>query len=323
MPGSWRTGTTTVQSAVVEVCWRPMDGESAGDFHDIIDLRDGRTAVIIGDAPGYGATAAVVADALQAETRRAFRESDDPVAVFERLDQLLMERDEPTIATATCVVIDPHQRQLGLVNAGHPPPILTTTGGVDVIDGQPDPLLGLSATRRLHTRRLPADATLFLYTDGLIERRGTPLDQSLDDLARLCGQLSTGTAWASEVARRAIDRFGSPADDVTVLSVRIGANNVGVAPVRLRVYVDRRDLRTSHTESVVRDLATGLRDRLDVRVDVVDVADPDVDTTGHGVMATPTVVRVAPEPVVRVVGALTNAADLAGLLQLPLPPTED
>lgn len=96
-----------------------------------------------------------------------------------------------------------------------------------------------------------------------------------------------------------------------------------MTPVRLRVYVDRRDLRSTHTESLVRELAGRLRTLLDVRFEVVDVADGDVDVTGDGVMATPTVVRVSPAPLVRVVGNLTSVTELATLLQLPLPPAEN
>ncbi|HVM07957.1 MAG TPA: SpoIIE family protein phosphatase [Acidimicrobiales bacterium] len=317
-----------MHSAVVETCWRPMAGDAAGDFHDVIDLRDGCTAIVVGDAPGFGPRAAAIADQLRAEIRQAFNAGHDPVKVFEGLDGMLGRgepRDEPIIATATCVVIDPASREVRLVNAGHLPPLLATTSGVEVVDGHADPLLGIAAKRRLHTRRLQQDATLFLYTDGLVERRGRSLDDSLRGLAELCAELTSGTAWASELARRALERFGEPADDVTVLSARITASrsSTPMTPVRLRVYVDRRDLRSTHTESLVRELAGRLRTLLDVRFEVVDVADRDVDVTGGGVMATPTVVRVSPAPLVRVVGNLTSVTELATLLQLPLPPAEN
>ncbi|MDX6227955.1 MAG: hypothetical protein QOI76_1345, partial [Frankiales bacterium] len=47
------------------------------------------------------------------------------------------------------------------------------TGGVDVLDREPDVLLGLdeAAARHEHTATLTAGDTLLLYTDGLVERR--------------------------------------------------------------------------------------------------------------------------------------------------------
>jgi serine phosphatase RsbU (regulator of sigma subunit) len=47
-------------------------------------------------------------------------------------------------------------------------------------------MIGVTADepRRSATIDLPAGAVLCLYTDGLVERRGEPLDESLDRLLR-------------------------------------------------------------------------------------------------------------------------------------------
>jgi hypothetical protein len=318
----WRTGTVTLQSVLVETCWRPMEGDVAGDFFDVLDLGDGRAAVVIGDAPGHGPAAADLADALRAEIRRAFRESDDPVEVFERIDRFLTSSPAVQIATAACLIVDAPARQLRLVNAGHLPAVIVGPQRAEMLDAPADPLLGIRAQRRVQTLALPQGTAVMLYTDGLVERRGTPIDDSLAGLVELCSDLVGPYANAADLARRATERFGPPADDATVLWVRVAEGDVDRQVVVLRLYVDRRDLRTRQTEAILAELVDRLVDHLDVQVDVVDVADPEVDTTVFGVIATPTVVRMSPEPVVRVIGGLGSVADLARDLHLPLPPED-
>lgn len=194
-----------------------MEGEVAGDFHEVIDLGDGRAAVVVGDAPGFGPGAAEIADELRAEARRAFRETDDPVEVLDHLDERLAHRPELTIATAVCAVVDTNDRTVRIANAGHPPVVVADHTSAVMLNGEADPLLGLPAARRLVTRPLPHGGAIHLYTDGLVERRGTPLDESLRELVRLCGKLHGPSA--ADLARRTTERFGTPADDATVLSI--------------------------------------------------------------------------------------------------------
>lgn len=230
MAGSWRLGTTRLHSVQVEACWRPMDGDVAGDFHDVIDLRDGRAALVVGDAPGFGTHAAAIADELRAETRRAFRDTDDPVEVLERLDGRLAQRADLTIATAVCAVVDTNEGTVRIANAGHPPVVVAGDTGAVMLNGEADPLLGIPAARRLVTRPLPRNGAMHLYTDGLVERRGTPLDESLRELVRLCEGLDGSSA--AELARRTTERFGTPVDDATVLSVSWAADGAPSAARR-------------------------------------------------------------------------------------------
>lgn len=213
----WHIGTVRLHSVHVEACWRPMEGDVAGDFHDVVDLRNGRAALVVGDAPGYGPGAAEIANELRAEARRALRRTDNPVEVLEHLDDRLARRPELTIATAVCAVVDINDRTVRIANAGHPPAVVTDHAGAVMLNGDADPLLGLPASRRVVVRPLSHGGAMHLYTDGLVERRGTPLDESLRELVRLCGDLD-GSA-AAELARRTTERFGVPADDATVLSV--------------------------------------------------------------------------------------------------------
>lgn len=352
MPSRWRTQATRLQSIAVEVCWCPFDGAVAGDFSDLVDLMDGRVVAVLGDAPGFGPPAAEVADKVRFALRRALRVTDSPDEVLRRLDAMVADEHPEAIVTAVCAVIDPVAQMVEVSSAGHLPILMRTASDVSYLDRGGDPPLGVRSERTTQCYRLERDATLVFFTDGLVERRGRSLDHGLQALADIGRDVVPAAAWASELARRATGRLGDPTDDATVLTVRLAdaaaaaeaarghlrhagpgrePTAAGVAaaggrepaclhaPVALRLYVDRRDLRSTATEAVVRALADRLTGQLQVDVEVVDLRQAGAQAEIDGVLAAPTVLRLAPEPVVRVIGGLRNPADLARALQLPFP----
>ena len=124
------------------------------------------------------------------------------------------------LATAVLATVEqtPEQRGSGLrvlhwTSAGHPPPLLIEPDGRSrLLTADPDLLLGLdpATVRTDHSQELPAGATLLLYTDGLVERRGSGLDEGLDwlldatrgrqsqDLDQLCDALLDAVADSAE-----------------------------------------------------------------------------------------------------------------------------
>lgn len=307
-----------------------MVGEVGGDFHDIIDLNDGRAAIVIGDVAGFGPAAAEHADELQAEVHRLFRRTVEPPEVLSLLDTHVERAG--SYVTMACAVVDPAARTLSMASAGHPPVLRTDGVESTLLDGIVGPPLGVPAPRRMAEYPLVGDTALFLYTDGLVERRERSLEETLDELVDAGRGLHGATASAAELARRLTARLGQPADDATVVSVRVlgaGVHRLGDTVVLgsrprivLRVYVDTHDLRSARTEAVVHELALRARDAFDFVMEVVDVSQPGVDTEQDGILATPTIVRLRPEPVLRVVGTVRSAAELAQVLQLP-PAQED
>lgn len=328
MPARWRTETVSVQSLMIEACWRPMVGDVAGDFHDVIDLKDGRVAIVIGDVAGVGPEAAEEADELQAQLHRLFRRTDSPAEVLSLLDDLLVRTKADLYATLACAVVDPGSRSVDVASAGHPPILFTNGVEAHLLDGSIGPPLGISGERGATTYPLSGDAALFLYTDGVVERRGTSLEATLDDLVRSGRGLHGAIASASELVRRTTARLGQPADDATVVSVRMLSNGSrrvddgsqlgGRTRVVLRIYLNSRDLRSTRTEAVVKELALRTRETLDFFMELIDVSQPGSDIDQDGVLAAPTVVRVQPEPKIRVVGSVRSVEDLARALQLPL-----
>jgi serine phosphatase RsbU (regulator of sigma subunit) len=124
------------------------------------------------------------------------------------------------MATAVYAVLDLAEHSMTVSSAGHLPPILTSRDGpAELVTVPPDlPLGAYRVTNRRNTRlALPTAHGLFLYTDGLVERRGEPI---LDGIRRLRETL--GHASADELCNTAMARLldQRPAsDDVAVLAI--------------------------------------------------------------------------------------------------------
>jgi sigma-B regulation protein RsbU (phosphoserine phosphatase) len=199
-----------------------------GDWYDAFPLADGATMLVIGDVAGHDvAAAATMAQARGVLRGIASTLTGSPAAVLSALDRALLHLRVDTLMTVTAATVRPHPDDgtatLTWSNAGHPPPLLLAAGGaVTVLGRRTDLLLGISpGTRRGdHTVLLSPGDTVLLYTDGLVERRGSTLD--------------AGTAWLVEVlaslAGRPLEELcdgllegmaGAVPDDVAVLAVRL------------------------------------------------------------------------------------------------------
>ena len=98
------------------------------------------------------------------------REPESPGALLSRLNLGLLRRNiEERYATLCCAVLEP-DRRLRYSNAGHPPPLLVTSGGVrPLVTG--GPILGVfeNAVFPSETLQLSPGDSLVLYSDGVTE----------------------------------------------------------------------------------------------------------------------------------------------------------
>ncbi|MCD2198143.1 SpoIIE family protein phosphatase [Actinomycetospora endophytica] len=184
MPG------TLPQIAGLELTARYVPGQAGGlggDWYDVFTLPSGRVGVVMGDVVGRGFQAAVVMGRLRSALRAFAREEDDPAEVLERLDGNVQHFEDNVMATVLYAVFEPSLDQVMLTVAGHLPPVLAVPGDAGRLLQLPVDLpVGVSVgpPRRTTVIDLPPGSLLFLYTDGLVERRGRSLDEGLD---RLCG----------------------------------------------------------------------------------------------------------------------------------------
>ncbi|WP_442008883.1 ATP-binding SpoIIE family protein phosphatase [Mycobacterium sp. 2YAF39] len=153
-----------------------------GDWYDVVNLDDGRIALIVGDCVGHGLAAATVMGQLRSACRALLLEYSSPSAALTALDRFAARLDGARCTTAFCAVLNPETGEVVYSSAGHPPPILVMADRTtQLLDGAAATPLGLSydQSRPEASVVMPARSTLLLYTDGLIERRREPLDQGI------------------------------------------------------------------------------------------------------------------------------------------------
>jgi PAS domain S-box-containing protein len=201
------------------------DTEVGGDWYDVIPLGGGRLAVVIGDVVGRGVHAAAVMGQLRTAVRTCARLDLRPVEVLEVLDGLVSDLSgdpfDGQIATCVYGVFDPHSRDLRLASAGHLPPVVRTASGeVHRLDLEVSPPLGLGETARQSRVRLAPGTVLALFTDGLVEVRGSDIDEGLDALCRV---LARGPHDLEELADALLHRLTTDDadDDVALLLIRV------------------------------------------------------------------------------------------------------
>lgn len=160
-----------------------------GDWYQGVVLDDHRYALIVGDVAGHGITAIGEMAQLRAVIGALVRLEVDVSQVFQRTTALLRTDHRAVTATALLVVVDTEASLLHYVAAGHPPPLLRTPQGATVLlSGGRQPLLGvpMASEATVGEHPFPPGSLLVTYTDGLVERRREPIDQSID---RLLGHL--------------------------------------------------------------------------------------------------------------------------------------
>ncbi|GAA2405478.1 SpoIIE family protein phosphatase [Streptomyces coeruleofuscus] len=172
------------------VRYRPAVGalNVCGDWYDLVDLVDGhRVGVSVGDVVGHGLGAAGVMGQLRSALSAASRVAEGPAQALDVLGRYAHVVDGAESATAVTTFIDFTRHTITYSSAGHLPPVLVhpdgraefLDGATDTpLDARPDPIPRPQA----QTTFTPG-ATLVLYTDGLVERRGEDIDTGLARLA--------------------------------------------------------------------------------------------------------------------------------------------
>jgi serine phosphatase RsbU (regulator of sigma subunit)/anti-sigma regulatory factor (Ser/Thr protein kinase) len=207
-----------------------------GDWYDVFALPEGRVGIVIGDVSGHGLSAAVIMGRLRSALRAYALDNDSPAVVLDKLDRKANHFEAGTMATVAYGVIDLARHHLRLCLAGHLPPVIAVPGEqARFADIHPDPPIGFdlrARPRSCHTIDLPPGALVCCYTDGLIERRGQPID---DGLRALLGVVTPDRA--ETTCARLMSRFvgtQSLADDVAVLVAHHNLrslNDSSIAPI--------------------------------------------------------------------------------------------
>jgi hypothetical protein len=192
-----------------------------GDWYDVIPLDDSRFVFVVGDVSGHGVVAATIMARLHFAIRAYAAQGDAPETILTKLGQLLSLEKDKSFATILCGVVNVTDHTITLVNAGHPPPLLMNDKQGDFVRTVIFPPVGVLESTDYHsvTLTVPQKATIFAFTDGLVERRGEIIDVGLERLRSLV----VGTPLVlDDLLSKVVDemRDGGFNDDMAILAVK-------------------------------------------------------------------------------------------------------
>ena len=161
--------------------------EVGGDWFDMFELADGRVVLAMGDVVGRGVRAAALMGKLRTSLEAYAFDGRSPAEVADRLHALMERQHRADMATMLYVAIAPDRATAELASAGHLPLLIRAPDGTARLAGrEPSPPLGALPFVRFDSSRVEIEpgSTLILFTDGLVEVRGTSIEVRLEELRR-------------------------------------------------------------------------------------------------------------------------------------------
>lgn len=198
--------------------------EVGGDWFDVIDVGDGSVAIVVGDVVGHGLESAVTMGRLRTAVAAFAMSEREPDAVLDRLEEFAETSAGAHFGTVAYALLDASTGRVRYSLAGHLPPLVIAPDGTTALldGGRSTPLCALGQRPRpVAEVTLEPGSTIVLYTDGLVEKRGTSIDLRLAQLE------AQATAAAALDPLSLCDRLlqslteGRPTDDVAILAVRL------------------------------------------------------------------------------------------------------
>jgi phosphoserine phosphatase RsbU/P len=213
-----------------------------GDYYDVFfrspDSARGSTGperllFIVADVAGKSVPAALLMATLQASLRALAGLPISLLELIERLNQYVCTQNVSgrRFSTAFVAELEPGDRRLTYVNAGHNWPVLRRAGGALErleIGGLPLGIMPL-ARYQCGSTSLAAGDVLLIFSDGLIEAEDDN-QQEFGEPGMLALMHTAGGKSAADVLAqllRSVDSFVGPAhqhDDITCMVVRMSAS---------------------------------------------------------------------------------------------------
>jgi PAS domain S-box-containing protein len=225
------------ERAEISVRYEPAAqvAQVGGDWYDSFLQPDGATVLVIGDVVGHDTAAAAAMGQVRSLLRAiAVHTGDGPADVLRGVDRAMDTLGADTTATAVVARLEQTDDEaarevtrLRWSNAGHPPPMVINPDGSVVELGavESDLLLGLEpdARRVESVVTLDRGATVLLYTDGLVERRGQSLDEGLRRLRDTLVELGSREVALDRLCELVLREMlpERPDDDVALVALRL------------------------------------------------------------------------------------------------------
>lgn len=196
--------------------------EVGGDWFDYIPLHDGSLAIVIADVSGKGSGAALLMASTRSILRIYAERGLSPGEVLSNVNSALV-KDFPKTRFVTMIyaVVNPAGRSIVFANAGHPPPVLADSNGIQLLNFEPGFPLGIQeGSFPEHAIEMSSGSRLLLYSDGVTEARN-PADEEYAE-KRIKQQMTNPAATIMDVLDDVqIFIGGSPvSDDMTVVMIK-------------------------------------------------------------------------------------------------------
>lgn len=169
------TGMPAVPGLGVAAHLRPAT-RAGGDYYDFFELPGGKLGVLLADASGHGAPAAVLMAMTHSITHSRAEPPDRPGELLAHLNAHLARRyTRPTgsFVTAFYAVLDPLQNTLTYASAGHTPPRFrrANDGALVVLNRAQRLPLGIKPDGTYPEQSMPLQTgdQVVLFTDGVID----------------------------------------------------------------------------------------------------------------------------------------------------------
>lgn len=213
----------------VTVSYRPgVSGlRVGGDWYDAFWLEEPDTvALVVGDVVGRGLEAAASMGQLRSAVRALASTGLRPAALLEALDRYSDRHGVGQMATLIYAQLSLTSGSFSFACAGHPPPLVIPPDERPCFNwqGRSLPLnthLG-DGHRRGSSIQLSAGSTVLLYTDGLVDRPGSPADDGMNRLLATAAEHrddDSPLGRASTIVRALHD--AEHTDDVCLLVARV------------------------------------------------------------------------------------------------------
>ncbi len=192
-----------------------------GDWYSIIGLGDEEFGFVVGDVSGRGIDAVAVMAHARFTLRAYLLDENSPQAALEKCSRQFDVADDDHITTVVVGLGNWRTGEVTLASAGHPAPLLITDGGADYVAIAPGRPLGAGpGTYQPTVLTLTPGATLFLFTDGLVERRHEDIDIGLGRLAETVADASAQPV--DRLVAHTLEALGGEdaSDDIAVLAIR-------------------------------------------------------------------------------------------------------
>ncbi len=212
-----------VPGVTVAARYLPAREEVGGDWYDTVELLDGRVGIAIGDVVGHGLGAASLMGQLRTAMRAYALNGNGPARTLGLVNEYARSLDDDAMATAVYAVVDMKRAVLTFASAAHLPPLVIANGDAPhSVEVPPAPPIGAFDYTSWREHELPFGAgdSVVFYTDGLVERRGIPLRQSIELLAETLRDVHGPEELCLTAMDRLIPRMG-PADDVAVIALQL------------------------------------------------------------------------------------------------------